>query len=84
VNFRATVAEHKNGGVNDIIEVRYRPEFGRLISFVAAALTPNLSFWYDANAGGSYLAHRMPLFSKGPEVLVIREGVEHAVLSLRP
>ncbi len=36
------------------------------------------------NGQGTYLAHRMPLFSKGPEVLVVRDGIARELLTAKP
>ena len=48
---------------------------GPILSFIARAVTPQLSFWFDPAAPSRWLAHRMPLYSDGPEVVVVRQGV---------
>lgn len=58
-----------------IIEVRYGPDLGNVLSWVASQVMPRLSFWFDTNQNGAYVAHRMPIYSKGPEVLMIRNDV---------
>ena len=45
---------------------------------------PQLSFWFDANGNGTYLAHRMPLFTKGPEVTIVRDGIEPEIIQTVP
>jgi hypothetical protein len=57
-----------------LVEVRYQLDFG-LLSPVAEPFLPRLSFWFDADSPGAWVAHRMPLFSQGPTVLVVRSGV---------
>ena len=85
VDFAATVVPRPAGAQpHEIIEVQYRPDLGRVMSFLAKAVVPDLAFWFDANGQGTYLAHRMPLFSKGPEVLVVRDGIERELLTARP
>ena len=32
--------------------------------------------WFDTNRDGEYVGHRMPIYSQGPEILMIRNGVE--------
>jgi hypothetical protein len=59
----------------DVIEVRYGPDFGDAIAFFASRLLPRFSFWFEADSGG-YLGHRMPLYRKGPNVLLVRLGME--------
>lgn len=57
-----------------LVEVRYELDLG-LLSAVAAPFLPTLSFWFDRESPGAWVAHRMPLFSKGPTVLVVRSDV---------
>jgi hypothetical protein len=59
----------------DVVEVRYGPDFGDTIAFFASRLLPRFSFWFEADSG-SYLGHRMPLYRKGPNVLLVRQGME--------
>ena len=61
-----------------VIEVAYGPDFGRLVSLVARHMTPKLSFWFDPAAPHRWMGHRLPLYSKGPEVFVVRDGVPAA------
>jgi hypothetical protein len=41
---------------------------------------PKLSMWFDRRVSNPWIAHRIPLYSKGPEVFVIRDGVPSAAL----
>lgn len=70
-NFDAWV-EH--GGHGQPIEVRYAPDLGHFVSVVARGFVPRLSFWFDSRAPYNWMAHRLPLYAGGPEVLVIRDG----------
>jgi hypothetical protein len=63
-----------------ILEVRYGPDLGHMLSWVAAQVLPKLSFWFDTNHNGSYVGHRMPIYSKGPDILMIRDGVSPPAL----
>jgi hypothetical protein len=56
-----------------LVEVRYELDFG-LLNPVAEPFVPTLSFWFDPDSPGAWVAHRMPLFSHGPTVLVVRSG----------
>ena len=67
-----------------VVEVEYKPDLGSVLSVLARGFVPNLSFWFDANGGGTYLAHRMPLFSKGPEVTIVRDGLSPDMLEIAP
>jgi hypothetical protein len=60
---------------NPIIEVEYQPNFGRFVSLLAEKWIPKLSIWFDPRVRNPWVAHRIPLYSKGPEVFVIRDGV---------
>jgi hypothetical protein len=53
------------------------------MSWISRALVPKLSFWFEADGSGAYLGHRMPLFSQGPEVLVVRDGTSPEALVAR-
>jgi hypothetical protein len=66
----ATPAPPRSGG---LVEVRYELDLG-LLTPMAAPFLPTLSFWFDPGAPGAWVAHRMPLFTKGPTVLVVRSG----------
>jgi hypothetical protein len=58
----------------EVLEIRYGPDLGSAISWFASRLLPKFSFWFDAR-DGEYLGHRMPLHRKGPEVLMVRQGL---------
>ena len=77
MDFEAHVERRDTGthGPGSLVEVRYRPDFGPIGSFVAERLIPQLSFWFDPTARTPWLAYRLPLYSKGPEVLVVRDGI---------
>ena len=77
IDFEAHVERRDTGprGPGSLVEVRYRPDLGLIGSFVAARLIPQLSFWFDPTSATPWLAHRLPLYSKGPEVIVVRDGV---------
>jgi hypothetical protein len=62
------------GGHGESIEVRYAPDFG-FASPLARTLVPRLSVWFDPTAPHAWQAHRLPLYSGGPEVFVIRDDV---------
>jgi hypothetical protein len=78
LNFQAWVAQSQ--GRSGPIEIRYAPELG-LLSPLAGQLVPKLSFWFDARAPYGWVAHRLPLYTGGPEVLVVREGTSTAMLA---
>jgi hypothetical protein len=65
---------------HDIVEVRFGPDLGRVASWFASVIVPKLRFWFDRAQGGDYLAHRMPLYGGGPEVVVMRNGLSTSAL----
>jgi len=65
---------------NPIIEVEYHPRLGRFLSLMAKKWVPKLSIWFDPRGKNPWVAHRIPLYSKGPEVFVIRDGIPNAWL----
>ena len=60
---------------HEVVEVRFGPDLGRVASWFASIIVPKLRFWFDRAHGGDYLAHRMPLYGGGPEVVVVRDGI---------
>ena len=65
----------RNGDRLRIVEVRYGPDLGPLLSVVARFGVPHFSFWFDAGHDDVYLGHRLPLYTKGPLVFVVRDGM---------
>jgi hypothetical protein len=79
LDFQAWVAEHAENVGTGPVEIRYAPDLG-LMSPFARQLVPRLSFWFDPRAPHGWVAHRLPLYTGGPEVLVVREGISTATL----
>ena len=78
VDFQAKVVRREDGtdGSEHLVEVRYGPDFGSVFSLLAKAVVPRLSFWFDPASPSPWIAHRMPLYADGPEVFVVRQGIE--------
>ncbi len=78
VDFQARVVRRDDDldGSEHLVEVRYGPDFGSFFSLLAKAIVPRLSFWFDPAAPSPWIAHRMPLYADGPEVFVVRQGIE--------
>jgi hypothetical protein len=76
VDFVANLAPDsgKRGDSRHLVEVRYGPDFG-IATLVARSFVPKLSFWFDPQPPHRWMAHRLPLYGKGPEVFVVRDGV---------
>lgn len=76
VDFHATRApSNGHGAAPEIVEIRYGPDLGPVLSLIAGSFLPKLSFWFDRAEPYRWLAHRIPLYSDGPEVFVIRDGI---------
>ncbi len=74
VGARARVVDAIGEDGDRIVEIRYSLDFGLLLSRLAAPLMPELSFWFEKSSPGAWVGHRMPLFSRGPTVVVVRSG----------
>jgi hypothetical protein len=83
LDFEAWVEQRGNGAQRQVVEVRYRPQLGSLVAPVAAHFLPRLSFWFDPAARNPWIAHRLPLYTGGPEVVVARDGVPLELLGMR-
>jgi hypothetical protein len=67
---------HPSDDGRRILEVGYAPDGKGFLSWAAKAVAPPISFWMDVNHNGAYIAHKMPLYSKGPIVYVVADGVD--------
>ncbi len=78
MDFQARVVRRDDDadGSERLVEVRYGPDFGTFFSLLAKAVVPRLSFWFDPASPSPWIAHRMPLYADGPEVFVVRQGIE--------
>lgn len=66
----------------ELAEVRYELDFGPVLSAVVKPFLPRVSLWFDRAKDGDWIAHRMPLYSAGPTVMVVRAGVSPEALGL--
>ncbi len=58
----------------EVIEIHYGPDFGNAMAWLTTRVLPRFSFWFDPR-GGRYLGHRMPLYRKGPDITLVRQGL---------
>ena len=84
VSAQAKVADASREEGERLVEIRYSLDFGPILSRLAAPFMPQLSFWFQGNSPGAWVGHRMPLFSKGPTVFVVRSGFSPNLLGARP
>lgn len=59
------------GSNNSLIEVSYRVVLGRW-NKLASPFIPVFSVWFDREKKNSWIGHRVPLYTKGPTVLILR------------
>ena len=83
VDFEARRApESEKDSESPLVEVRYGPDLG-IANLIAPAFLPKLSFWFAATTPHRWMAHRLPLYGRGPEVFVVRNRVPMNWLSDR-
>lgn len=68
------------GGRSGPVEVRYRFDLGAGLSLLARPFLPHIRFWFDARRPNLWVGYRIPLYSDGPTVLVLRDGVAPSAL----
>lgn len=68
----------------DLVRIQYELSLPKMLSRMVARWLPNLSFWFDPNEAGAWIGHEMPLYSKGPTVLMVRRGFTPALLNALP
>ena len=78
VSFRAKVSRHvpATDSAHEIVEIGYEPR-GGLVSMIVRQFAPHLVFWFDPARANPWIAHRLPLYSSGPDVVVMRNGVSY-------
>lgn len=69
-------------GGAELVRIQYELALPWLLARMVKRWLPHLSFWFDPSDGGAWIGHEMPLYSKGPTVLVVRNDVKPA--ELRP
>lgn len=74
---KASVAQRltPDDGTGPLIEVRSELDLGPILTPLARAFLPRFSFWFDPSSRSGWVGHRMPMFTGGPQVLVVRSGV---------
>ena len=77
--FRAARADGAN-----LVRIQYELSLPKMLARLVARWLPRLSFWFDPNDAGAWIGHEMPLYSKGPTVLMVRRGFDPARLSPLP
>ena len=76
---RAAVVDTAPSGAGDeLVEVETAVELGPILGSLLGPFLPRVSMWFDPKATTSWIGQRMPLFAKGPTVLVLRSGVAPA------
>jgi hypothetical protein len=82
IDAKASVARRvkTEDGIRDIVEVQYDLDFGPMLSRLARPFMPKVAVWFDPKNADGWLAHRMPLFAKGPTVMVVRTGIAPELL----
>jgi hypothetical protein len=86
VDARATVARElpAREGAPALVEVRYELDLNPVLEAIARPFLPRFSFWFNPGSRDSYVAHRMPLGSKSPAVLIVRTGIAPRALDPEP
>ncbi len=71
----------KNGGDSALVEIRYELQLPPYLGWAARPFLPQVAVWFDGDQRRTaWVGHRMPLFTKGPTVLVVRRGFTPSAL----
>ena len=57
-------------------KIRYSPDGKSFLSWAVQPFAPEVAYWIDVADGAAYLAHRMPLYSRGPVVTFVVDGMK--------
>jgi hypothetical protein len=66
----------KAAGGRDIVEIEYEFDLTGVFAALARPFIPDIRLWFDASGRFPWVGHRMPLYPKGPTVLIVKEGFE--------
>jgi len=76
VDVEARAEGARDGGP---VEMRLRFDVGgRVVSALFAPFLPDIRIWMRPQAPNEWLAHRLPLYPRGPTIEIVREGVDPA------
>jgi hypothetical protein len=67
-----------------LLRIEYELSLPKMLARMVERWLPHLSFWFDPNDAGAWIGHEMPLYSKGPTVLVVRRGFTPDFLDPEP
>lgn len=70
-----TEAPGDGPGAEDLVEIETDVDLGPVLGRVLGPFLPRVSLWFDRARAGAWVGQRMPLFSAGPTVLVLRKGL---------
>lgn len=73
IHAKAKVVRSKKNA-KGIVEVQYTISLGNLLNRVASPFLPKLSVWFDPKISNMWVGHRIPLYTQGPTVTVLRSG----------
>ena len=65
---------HSKKNAEGIVEVQYTISLGNLLNRVASPFLPKLSVWFDPKIPNMWIGHRIPLYTQGPTVTILRSG----------
>jgi hypothetical protein len=58
-----------------VLEIEYKISLNPIMALIARPFLPRILFWIDPAVSGPSVAQQLPLFPRGPTVLVVRRGI---------
>jgi hypothetical protein len=74
---RASLASRENdvnGATPNLVEVHYNVDLGPVLTSFVRPFVPRMSIWFDPQNPDPWVGYRVPLYGRGPTVLVVRSG----------
>lgn len=65
------------------VEIEYKVRLNAIMAAIARPFLPRILFWVDPAVSGPTLAHQLPLFPRGPTVVVVRRGLSPGLFLTR-
>jgi hypothetical protein len=57
------------------VEIEYKIRLNPIMALIARPFLPRILFWIDPSVSGPSVAQQLPLYPRGPTVVVVRRGI---------
>jgi len=66
-----------------VVEIEYKIRLNPIMALIARPFLPRILFWIDPSVSGPSVAQQLPLYPRGPTVVVVRRGIAPSLFLAR-